>query len=204
MAKSKHDAPLTDVQVRAKAIESLLAEKGLVDPQTLDAVIDHFENDVGPHNGAKVVARAWVDAEYKEWLLRDGSAAIADLGFSGFEGSHMVVVENTRSVHNLTVCTLCSCYPWPTLGLPPSWYKSAPYRARAVRDPRGLLEEFGLTLPDEVAVRVWDSNAELRYLVLPMRPAGTEGMVESELASLVTRDSMIGTAIVKPPATPSR
>ena len=199
MADAKHDAPLSDLQLRVKAIESLLAEKGLVEPQALDALVDHFENRVGPHGGARVVARAWVDPAYREWLLRDGTAAIANQGFEGFEGGQMVVVENTPSVHNLTVCTLCSCYPWPTLGLPPTWYKSAPYRARAVRDPRGLLEEFGVQLGDDVAVRVWDSNAELRYLVLPMRPAGTEGLSESELAALVSRDAMIGTAIVAPP-----
>ena len=198
MAGAKHTAPLSDVQLRVKAIESLLGEKGLVNQQTLDAFIDYFETKVGPHNGARVVARAWADPEYKEWLLKDGSAAIADLGFAGLEGNYMLVKENTPTVHNMVVCTLCSCYPWTTLGLPPVWYKSAPYRARAVRDPRGLLEEFGVTLADDVELRVWDSNAELRYLVLPMRPAGADGMSEQELAGLVTRDSMIGTAVIEP------
>jgi nitrile hydratase len=198
VTSTKHTAPLSDVQLRVKAIESLLGEKGLVNQQTLDAFIDYFENKVGPHNGAQVVARAWADPGYKEWLLKDGSAAIADLGFAGLEGNYMLVKESTPTVHNMVVCTLCSCYPWTTLGLPPVWYKSAPYRARAVRDPRGLLKEFGVTLADDVELRVWDSNAELRYLVLPMRPAGTDGMSEQELAGLVTRDSMIGTAVIEP------
>lgn len=200
MADHNHRAPLPDVQLRVKALESLLTEKGLVDEATLDTVIDHYENKVGPHVGAEVVARAWTDPEFKVQLLADGSAAIAALGFAGLEGTHMSVKENTPQVHNLVVCTLCSCYPWSTLGLPPTWYKSSAYRARAVRDPRGLLGEFGLTISDDVELRVWDSNAEQRYLVLPMRPAGTDGMSREELADLVNRDSMIGTAVVPVPA----
>jgi len=196
---TNHRKPLPDVQLRVKAVESLLAEKGLVSQETLDAIIDHYEHKVGPHCGAKVVARAWTDPEYKAWLLTDGSAAIADMGYGGLEAAHLTVKENTPRVHNLVVCTLCSCYPWATLGLPPSWYKSAPYRARAVRDPRGLLKEFGVELGGDVEVRVWDSNADIRYLVLPMRPGGTEGMSVEELAALVTRDAMIGTAMVSPP-----
>ena len=199
MAEHNHRAPLPDVQLRVKALESLLTEKGLVDEATLDAVIDHYENKVGPHVGAEVVARAWTDPDFKARLLDDGSAAIAEMGFAGLEGTHMSVKENTSDVHNLVVCTLCSCYPWSTLGLPPTWYKSNAYRARAVRDPRGLLEEFGLTIPDDVELRVWDSNAELRYLVLPMRPERTDGMSREELAELINRDSMIGTAIVPVP-----
>jgi len=199
VTEHNHRAPLPDVQLRVKALENLLTEKGLVDEATLDTVIDHYENKVGPHIGAEVVARAWTDADFKASLLEDGSAAIAEMGFAGLEGTHMSVKENTPEVHNLVVCTLCSCYPWSTLGLPPTWYKSSAYRARAVRDPRGLLEEFGLTIPDDAELRVWDSNAELRYLVLPMRPAGTEGMSREQLAELVNRDSMIGTAIVPVP-----
>ena len=199
MQNTNHRKPLPDVQLRVKAVESLLAEKGLVSQETLDAIIDHYEHKVGPHCGAKVVARAWTDPEYKAWLLTDGSAAIADMGYGGLEAAHLTVKENTPRVHNLVVCTLCSCYPWATLGLPPSWYKSAPYRARAVRDPRGLLKEFGVELGGDVEVRVWDSNADIRYLVLPMRPGGTEGMSVEELAALVTRDAMIGTAMVSPP-----
>lgn len=199
MAEHNHRAPLPDVQLRVKALESLLTEKGLVDEATLDVIIDHYERKVGPHVGAEVVARAWTDPDFKAQLLDDGSAAIAEMGFAGLEGTHMSVKENTPDVHNLVVCTLCSCYPWSTLGLPPTWYKSNAYRARAVRDPRGLLEEFGLTLPDDVELRVWDSNAELRYLVLPMRPDGTDGMSREELADLVSRDSMVGTAVVPAP-----
>jgi len=179
--------------LRVKALESLMVEKGLVDPAALDAIVDHFEHRVGPRNGARVVARAWRDPAYKARLLADGTSAIAELGYQGGQGDHMVVVENTSTVHNLVVCTLCSCYPWPVLGLPPVWYKSAPYRSRAVIDPRGVMAEFGTVLPDEVEVRVWDSTAELRYLVLPERPAGTEGLDEDALAALVTRDGMIGT-----------
>jgi len=187
-----HGAPLTDTQLRVRALESLLVDKGLVDPAALDALIDRYETKVGPRNGARVVARAWADPAYKQRLLDNATAAIAELGFTGRQGEDMVVLENTPKVHNVVVCTLCSCYPWPVLGLPPVWYKSAPYRSRAVIDPRGVLREFGTDLPQEVEVRVWDSTAELRYLVLPERPAGTERMSEDELAALVTRDAMIG------------
>jgi nitrile hydratase len=175
-----------------------LLEKGLIDAEGLDEVIDTYENKIGPKNGAKVVARAWTDPEYKKRLLTDGSAAIAELGFSGFQGEDMVVVENTPEVHNIVVCTLCSCFSWPTMGLPPIWYKSAPYRSRAAIDPRGVLQEFGVDIPETVEVRTWDSNAELRYMVIPERPQGTEGMSEEDLAELVTRDSMIGVAKVGP------
>ena len=186
--------------MRVKALETLLTEKGLLDPAAIDALVDTYENRIGPRNGAKVVARAWTDPEYKKRLLENGTDAIGELGFSGVQGEDMVVVENTEDVHNIVVCTLCSCYPWPTLGLPPIWFKSAPYRARTVIDPRGVLEEFGVELSEDIEVRVWDSNAELRYLVLPQRPAGTEGMSEEELAGLVSRDSMIGTALADAPA----
>jgi nitrile hydratase subunit alpha len=199
MAHPHHNAPLSDAALRVKALESLLVEKGLVDPQALDALIDSYENKVGPHNGARVVARAWTDPAYKRRLLENATSAIAELGYTGVQGEDMVVVENTPDVHNMVVCTLCSCYPWPTLGLPPNWYKSAPYRSRAVIDPRGVLREFHIEIPDTTEVRVWDSNAELRYLVLPMRPEGTEGMSEAELAALVTRDSMIGTGVPTQP-----
>ena len=199
MSGHHHNKPLSDVELRIKALESILTEKKLIDPEVVDALIDTYENNIGPKNGAQVVARAWTDPDYKDRLLADGSAAIAELGFSGVQGEDMVVVENTDEVHNIVVCTLCSCYPWPTLGLPPVWYKSAPYRARVVRDPRGVLEEFGVTLPSTTELRVWDSNAELRYLVLPKRPHGTDGMSEEELASLVTRDSMIGTGLARSP-----
>jgi nitrile hydratase subunit alpha len=191
-----HQAVPSDLTLRVKALESLLVEKGIVDAAALDALVDRFENKVGPRNGARVVARAWVDAEYKKRLLADARAAIAELGFSPHQGEQMVVYENAPQVHNLVVCTLCSCYPWALLGLPPVWYKSAAYRSRAVIDPRALLREFGVELDDEVAVHVWDSTAELRYLILPRRPAGTQGMNEEELAALVTRDGMIGTARV--------
>lgn len=190
----------SDLALRVKALESLLVEKGLVDPAALDALIDTYEHKVGPRNGARVVARAWVDPAYKRRLLSDATAAIAELGFTGRQGEHLVVVENTPQVHNLVVCTLCSCYPWSVLGLPPVWYKSAPYRSRAVIDPRGVLREFGLTLPEEVEVRVWDSTAELRYLVLPERPAGAESLSEEQLAAMVTRDAMVGVAKVGVPA----
>jgi nitrile hydratase len=180
-------------------LESLLVERQLIDPAAVDDIIETYEHRIGPKNGAKVVARAWIDPTYKARLMQDATAAIAELGFSGAQGEDMVVVENTPEVHNVVVCTLCSCYPWPTLGLPPVWYKSAPYRSRLVSDPRGVLAEFGLAIPDQTEVRVWDSNAELRYLVLPMRPAGTEGWTEERLAARVTRDAMIGTAIVAPP-----
>ena len=192
MASSAHNRPLSDVEIRVKALESLLVEKGLVDPAAVDALIDNYEHKVGPRNGARVVAKAWVDPGYKARLLADGTSAIQELGYSGIQGEDMVVVENTPSVHNVLVCTLCSCYPWPTLGLPPVWYKSVPYRSRVVADPRGVLREFGTELPAETEVRVWDSTSEVRFMVLPERPAGTEGMSEAELAALVTRDSMIG------------
>src|ERR1700723_1862534 len=195
MPKRHIAAPESDAAIRVRALESILAEKGLIDPKAIDALVDTYENKVGPRNGAKVVARAWVDPAYKERLLKDATAAIKEFGFSGLQGEDMVVVENTPEVHNLVVCTLCSCYPWPTLGLPPNWYKAPPYRSRAVIDPRGVLKEFGVELPKEVEVRVWDSNAELRYLVLPERPAGAEGLSEDELANLVTRDSMIGVGL---------
>jgi nitrile hydratase len=193
------DVP-SDLALRVKALESLLVEKGLVDPAALDAIIDTYEHKVGPRNGARVVARAWSDPAYKQRLLRDGTAAIAELGYGGRGGNHTVVVENTPAVHNMVVCTLCSCYPWPVLGLPPVWYKSSPYRSRAVIDPRGVLREFGLELGEDVEIRVWDSTAEMRYLVLPERPAGTEGLSEARLADLVTRDAMIGVARVAAPA----
>jgi nitrile hydratase len=189
-----HPAPLSPVEARAQALEALLTEKGIVQPDRLDAVVAAYETDIGPMNGARVVARAWVDPAYRARLLADGTAAIVELGFGGPQGEHMVVVANAPAVHNVVVCTLCSCYPWPVLGLPPSWYKSPPYRARMVREPRALLREMGLDLPDEVEIRVWDSSAEIRYLVLPERPAGTELLGEDELAALVTRDAMIGTA----------
>jgi nitrile hydratase len=194
-----HQVVPSDPALRTKALESLLVEKGLVDPTALDALVDAYENKIGPRNGARVVARAWTDAAFKQRLLQDGAAAIAELGYMGAQGEHLVVVENTAKVHNLVVCTLCSCYPWPVLGLPPVWYKSAPYRSRAVLDPRGVLREFGVDVADEVEVRVWDSTAEIRYLVLPERPEGTEEMSEEQLAELVTRDSMIGTATVPSP-----
>src|SRR5215510_11603427 len=198
-AAHDHQALPSDPALRVKSLESLLVEKGLVDPAALDAIIDTYENKVGPRNGARVVARAWVDPAYKKRLFAGAGPAIAELGYSGAQGEHMVVVENTPKVHNLVVCTLCSCYPWPVLGLPPVWYKSAPYRSRAVIDPRGVLREFGTELADDVEIRVWDSTAEIRYLVLPERPAGTEKMTEEELAALVTRDSMIGAAKIAAP-----
>jgi nitrile hydratase len=197
-----HGPPLSETQLRVRALESLLTEKGLVDPAALDALIETYETRVGPRNGARVVARAWTDPAFKRRLLEDSTAAIAELGYIGRQGEDMVVVENTPEVHNLVVCTLCSCYPWPVLGLPPVWYKSAPYRSRAVIDPRGVLREFGVEVPESVEVRVWDSTAELRYLVLPQRPPGTEGLGAEELAELVTRDAMIGTGVVAPPRPP--
>jgi nitrile hydratase len=193
-----HQAIPPDPALRVKALESVLVAKGLVEPAALDALVDAYEHQIGPRNGARVVARAWVDAAYKQRLLSGATAAIAELGYTGMEGEHMVAVENTPRVHNLIVCTLCSCYPWPVLGLPPVWYKSAAYRSRSVIDPRGVLHEFGLDVPADVEVRVWDSTADLRYLVLPERPAGTERLSEQELAELVTRDSMIGVARVAP------
>ena len=193
-AGAHHPAPLGEVEARARALESLLVEKGLVQESVIDAIVSAYESDIGPMNGAKVVARAWCDPAYRQRLLPDGTAAIAELGFGGPEGEHLVVVENRPDVHNVVVCTLCSCYPWPVLGLPPTWYKSAAYRSRIVREPRVVLREMGLDLPDEIEVRVWDSSAEVRYLVLPERPAGAEALAEEELAKLVTRDAMIGTA----------
>jgi len=195
----RHTAPLSDTQLRVKALESLLTEKGLVDARALDELIDLYETKVGPRNGARVVARAWADPAYKKRLLENASAAIAEFGFTGRQGEDMVVLENTPRVRNMVVCTLCSCYPWPVLGLPPVWYKSAPYRSRAVLDPRGVLKEFGVDVGDDVEVRVWDSTAEVRYLVLPERPPGTEGMNEDELAELVTRDAMIGVGRTRAP-----
>ncbi|AXP03287.1 nitrile hydratase subunit alpha [Pseudomonas fluorescens] len=194
-----HTEPPETIVLRVKALESLLIEKGLVDPTAMDALVDTYQHKVGPRNGAQVIAKAWSDPEYKHRLLDDATAAIAELGFSGVQGEDMVVVENTATVHNVTVCTLCSCYPWPTLGLPPAWYKSAPYRSRIVIDPRSVLAEFGLLIPNDKEVRVWDSSAELRYLVLPERPAGTDGWSEERLVELVTRDAMIGTGLPKTP-----
>jgi nitrile hydratase subunit alpha len=196
----EHQVVPSDPTLRVKALESLLVEKGIVDRAALDALVDTYENKIGPRNGARVVARAWVDPAYKARLLADANDAMADFGFLSRQGDRMVVVENTPKVHNLIVCTLCSCYPWPVLGLPPVWYKSAPYRSRAVIDPRGVLREFGVQFAEDVEVRVWDSTAELRYLVLPERPEGTERMSEDELAALVTRDSMVGVAKVLLPA----
>jgi len=193
----EHGAPLTDVELRVRALESLLVDKGLVEPAALDALIDTYETKVGPRNGAKVVARAWVDPAYKRRLLEDGTEAVAEFGFMGRQSEKLVVVENTPDVHNVVVCTLCSCYPWAVLGLPPVWYKSAPYRARAVIDPRGVLKELGVNVPESREVRVWDSTAEIRYMVLPERPKGTEKLSEDELAALITRDAMIGVAEVK-------
>lgn len=188
---------LDGMDVRVRALETLLTQKGYVDPAALDRIIETYETRVGPHNGAAVVAKAWTEPTYREWLLRDATAAIASLGYTGRQGEHMVAVENTPDVHNMVVCTLCSCYPWPVLGLPPVWYKSAPYRAKAVQDPRGVLADFNVTLPQGTAIRVWDSTAEVRYLVLPMRPTGTEGLDAAQLAALVTRDAMIGTGLAK-------
>lgn len=205
MEQPTHSHPgstLSEMDVRVRALETLLVDKGYVDPAALDVLIDTYEHRIGPHNGARVVARAWVDPGYKAWLLSDATAAIGSddtFGFRGRQGEHMVVLENAPRVHNMVVCTLCSCYPWPVLGLPPVWYKSAPYRSRAVIDPRGVLADFGLSLPPETEIRVWDSTAEIRYLVLPMRPDGTEGWSEEELARLVTRDSMIGTGVARSP-----
>jgi nitrile hydratase len=196
----EHQVVPSDPTLRVKALESLLVEKGIVDRAALDALVDTYENKIGPRNGARVVARAWADPAYKARLLADANDAMADFGFLSRQGDRMVVVENTPKVHNLIVCTLCSCYPWPVLGLPPVWYKSAPYRSRAVIDPRGVLREFGVQFAEDVEVRVWDSTAELRYLVLPERPEGTERMSEDELAALVTRDSMVGVAKVLPPS----
>ncbi len=190
---------LGDMELRVRALETVLGQKGYIDPPALDALIDTYQTRIGPRNGARVVARAWVDPDFHAWLMRDASAAIASMGYSGRQGEHMIAVQNTPQNHHMVVCTLCSCYPWPVLGLPPTWYKSAPYRSRAVREPRAVLAEFGVTLPQSTQVRVWDSTAEVRYLVIPQRPAGTEGMSETELAELVTRDSMIGTGLARKP-----
>ncbi len=206
--KHKHEPPgshehshLDEMDLRVRALETLLTEKGYVEPAAIDRLIETYELHVGPHNGARVVARAWADTAFAAWLALDASAAIASLGYSGRQGEHMVAVENTPAQHNMVVCTLCSCYPWPVLGLPPTWYKSAPYRSRAVRDPRGVLRDFGVALPESTAIRVWDSTAEVRYLVIPIRPPGSDGLDEEALAALVTRDSMIGTGLpLAPPA----
>jgi nitrile hydratase len=200
-----HDegSPLPEIALRVKALESILVEKGYVDPAAIDAIVETYETKVGPRNGARVVARAWTDPAYLKRLREDATAAVAELGFAGRQGEHMRVVENTKQRHNLVVCTLCSCYPWSVLGLPPVWYKAAPYRAKAVIDPRGVLADFGVTLPKETEIRVWDSTAELRYMVLPLRPAGTEGWSEDKLADLVTRDSMIGTGVALSPGATS-
>ena len=200
----QHGSELSETQRRVRALETILTEKGYVDPAALDVLIETYETKVGPHNGARVVARAWADPEYRAWLFADGGAAITSLGYVGRQGENIVALENTRDVHNMVVCTLCSCYPWPVLGLPPVWYKSAPYRSRAVSDPRGVLRDFGVDLPAETEIRVWDSTAELRYLVVPMRPEGTEGWSEDDLAGLVTRDSMIGTGLAGRPTAVAR
>jgi nitrile hydratase len=199
MSQHDHDhadhSELDETDIRVRALQSVLTQKGYVDPAALDVLIDTYQTRIGPRNGARVVAKAWSDPAYHDWLLRDATAAIASLDYSGRQGEHMVAVPNTDEVHNMVVCTLCSCYPWPVLGLPPVWYKSAPYRTRAVRDPRGVLADFGVTLAEGKQVRVWDSTAEIRYLVIPQRPAGTDGLDEQQLAQLVTRDSMIGTGL---------
>jgi nitrile hydratase subunit alpha len=197
-----HPRPASEVELRARALEALLAERGLVSTDAIDAIVELYENDVGPQNGARVVARAWVDEAYRARLLNDSNQAIAELGFGGAEGDNMVVVANDAGVHNMVVCTLCSCYPWPVLGLPPTWYKSPPYRARAVSEPRAVLREFGVELGGDVEIRVWDSSAEVRYLVLPMRPDATRGWSEDQLAAIVTRDCMIGTALPSASETP--
>lgn len=198
-----HDHPHTllpsDPALRIKALETLLTRKGLIDPAAIDAIIDTYENKIGPRNGAHVVARAWSDPAFKAALLKDATAVVADLGYYGRQGEHVMALENTDEVHNMVVCTLCSCYPWPLLGIPPGWYKSDAYRARTVREPRAVLADFGVSLPEETAVRVWDSTAEVRYLVIPKRPDGTDGMDEQALMALVTRDSMIGTGLARTP-----
>jgi nitrile hydratase len=194
-----HGSELDEMQLRVRALESVLTEKGYVDPAALDLLIEMYETKVGPHNGAKVVAKAWADPKYRRWLLAESGAAIASVGYIGRQGEHMVALENTPKLHNMVVCTLCSCYPWPVLGLPPVWYKSAPYRSRAVADPRGVLRDFGVELPADTEIRIWDSTAEMRYLVVPLRPEGTDGWSEEELVRLITRDSMIGTGLPKRP-----
>ena len=192
----EHGSELSETQIRVRALESALIERGLVDPAALDALIETYETKVGPHTGARVVAKAWMDAAYRERLFSDATAAIAELGYIGRQGEHMVALENTPATHHMVVCTLCSCYPWPVLGLPPVWYKSAPYRSRAVSEPRAVLADFGVSLPAETEIRVWDSTAEVRYLVVPMRPAHTDGWDEERLAGIVTRDAMIGTGVL--------
>jgi nitrile hydratase len=199
----EHGSELSETQLRVRALETILTEKGYVDPAALDAIIEAYETKIGPHNGARVVARAWLDPEFKKELLKDASATIAKLGHLSRVGDHLVAIENTPKTHNMVVCTLCSCYPWEMLGLPPVWYKASPYRSRAVKDPRGVLSDFGVALPKDTEIRVWDSTAETRFLVLPMRPPGTEGWSEDQLAELVTRDSMIGTGMAKQPGGPS-
>jgi nitrile hydratase len=194
-----HGSELSETQRRVRALETILVAKGYVDPAALDELVETYETKVGPHNGARVVAKAWADPDYRAWLFSESGAAIASLGYGGRQGENIVALENTPAVHNMVVCTLCSCYPWPVLGLPPVWYKSAPYRSRAVADPRGVLRDFGVELPAETEIRVWDSTAEIRYLVVPLRPEGTEGWKEAELAALVTRDSMIGTGVAARP-----
>ena len=192
-----HDhSTLTELDVRVRALETLLTQKGYIDPAAIDRIIETYEKEVGPHNGAQVVAKAWTEPDFKAWLLQDATAAIASLGFTGRQGEHMVAVENTPELHNMVVCTLCSCYPWPVLGLPPVWYKSAAYRSRAVLEPRKVLADFGVSLPESARIRVWDSTAEVRYLVLPKRPTGTDSLSQTDLAALVTRDAMIGTALI--------
>ena len=199
----EHDhSELSEMDLRVRALETVLTQKGYIDPAALDVLIDTYQTQIGPRNGARVVARAWADPAFRDWLLSDASAAIASLGYSGRQGEHMVAVPNTDTRHNMVVCTLCSCYPWPVLGLPPTWYKSAPYRSRAVKDPRGVLADFGVTLPEVTEIRVWDSTAEVRYLVIPQRPAGTDHLNEEQLAALVTRDSMIGTGLPLSAPTP--
>jgi nitrile hydratase len=195
----EHDNELGEMDLRVRALETVLTQKGYIDPAALDVLIDTYQTRIGPRNGARVVARAWTDPAFRRWLFEDATAAIASLGYAGRQGEHMIALENTPERHNLVVCTLCSCYPWPVLGLPPVWYKSAPYRSRAVKDPRGVLADFGTRLPASTEIRVWDSTAEVRYLVIPLRPPGTEALGEDELAALVTRDSMIGTALVEAP-----
>lgn len=190
---------VAEMELRVRALRTVLEQKAYIDPAALDVLIDTYETRIGPRNGARVVARAWVDAGFSSWLLEDATAAIASLGYTGRQGEHLVAVENTEALHNMVVCTLCSCYPWPVLGLPPTWYKSAAYRSRAVRDPRGVLADFGVTLPDSTEIRIWDSTAEVRYLVMPRRPAGTQSLTEEQLAALVTRDSMIGTGFPRSP-----
>jgi nitrile hydratase len=206
--KHEHDhreySELSEMEARVRSLETLLTEKGLVDQAGLDAVVERYEKEVGPHNGAQVVAKAWTDREYRRWLLEDADAAVGSLGYVGRQGEHMVALENTAERHNMVVCTLCSCYPWPVLGLPPVWYKSPSYRSKAVINPRGVLADFGVSLPENTEIKVWDSTAEVRYLVIPVRPEGTDDMSEQQLAGLVTRDSMIGTGLIQAPTDGAR